>query len=143
MTSRRSVMSIPERRRFLDRLVLAVDAEHASRVSALERSLRSRNRLLEEPRPDPHWLDAVEHETAEVAVAVAAARAETVDRLSSALVAARDSAPEFPHADELLQVLVRRREHPHLVGVSSGGARRALSRLRRRRPPVRVRREPR
>src|SRR6478672_7978249 len=37
-----------ERRRFLDRLVLAVDAEHTSRVSALERSLRSRNRLLEE-----------------------------------------------------------------------------------------------
>ena len=61
-----------ERRRFLDRLVLAIDAEHASRVSALERSLRSRNRLLEDPRPDPHWLDAVEHETAELAVAVAA-----------------------------------------------------------------------
>src|SRR5882757_6944387 len=37
-----------ERRRFLDRLVLAVDAQHSSRVSALERSLRSRNRLLEE-----------------------------------------------------------------------------------------------
>ncbi len=53
-----------ERRRFLDRLVLAVDAEHSGRVSALERSLRSRNRLLEDPRPDPHWLDAVEHETA-------------------------------------------------------------------------------
>src|SRR5436190_15724665 len=31
-----------ERRRFLDRLVLAVDAQHSSRVSALERSLRSR-----------------------------------------------------------------------------------------------------
>src|SRR5262249_52881429 len=30
-----------ERRRFLDRLVLAVDAEHTGRVSALERSLRS------------------------------------------------------------------------------------------------------
>ena len=40
-----------ERRRFLDRLALAVDAEHASRVNALERSLRSRNRLLEEARP--------------------------------------------------------------------------------------------
>ena len=50
-----------ERRRFLDRLVLAVDAEHMSRVNALERALRSRNRLLEDPRPDPHWLDAVEH----------------------------------------------------------------------------------
>ena len=35
-----------ERRRFLDRLVLAVDAEHTGRVNALERSLRSRNRLL-------------------------------------------------------------------------------------------------
>jgi DNA replication and repair protein RecF len=88
-----------ERRRFLDRLVLAVDAQHSSRVAALERSLRSRNRLLEEARGDPHWLDAVEHETAEVAVAVAAARAETVNRLSGALAEARDSAPEFPHAE--------------------------------------------
>src|SRR6187200_2217635 len=70
-----------ERRRFLDRLVLAVDAEHMSRVNALERALRSRNRLLEDPRPDPHWLDAIEHETAELAVAVTALRVETVDRL--------------------------------------------------------------
>ena len=37
-----------ERRRFLDRLALAVDAEHGSRVNALERALRSRNRLLED-----------------------------------------------------------------------------------------------
>jgi DNA replication and repair protein RecF len=85
-----------ERRRFLDRLVLAVDAEHSGRVSALERSLRSRNRLLEEPRPDPHWLDAVEHETAELAVAVAAQRAETVGRLQAALAARAGSA--FPAA---------------------------------------------
>src|SRR5579864_822079 len=74
-----------ERRRFLDRLALAIDAEHSSRVAALERALRSRNRLLEEPRPDPHWLDAVEHETAEVAVAVASLRAETVQRLQAVL----------------------------------------------------------
>jgi DNA replication and repair protein RecF len=79
-----------ERRRFLDRLVLAVDAGHSSRVSALERSLRSRNRLLEEPYPDAHWLDAIEHETAELAVAVAALRAETVRRLQGALVARQD-----------------------------------------------------
>lgn len=88
-----------ERRRFLDRLVLAVDAQHSSRVSALERALRSRNRLLEEGTSDAHWLDAIEHETAEVAVAVAAARAETVNRLSGALLAARSTAPEFPHAE--------------------------------------------
>ncbi|MFZ3360668.1 MAG: DNA replication/repair protein RecF [Xanthobacteraceae bacterium] len=85
-----------ERRRFLDRLVLAVDAEHASRVNALERSLRSRNRLLEEPRPDAHWLDAVEHETAELAVAVAGLRVETVRRLDAVLANRKDSA--FPVA---------------------------------------------
>jgi DNA replication and repair protein RecF len=88
-----------ERRRFLDRLVLAVDAQHSSRVAALERSLRSRNRLLEETHSDPHWLDAIEHETAEVAVAVAAARAETVGRLAGALAGGRDQAPEFPDAE--------------------------------------------
>src|SRR5262245_13910509 len=88
-----------ERRRFLDRLVLAVDAEHMSRVNALERALRSRNRLLEDPRPDAHWLDAVEHETAELAVAVAAGRAETVQRLQAALEARRDPASPFPWAE--------------------------------------------
>ncbi len=84
-----------ERRRFLDRLVLAVDAEHGSRVNALERALRSRNRLLEDPRPDPHWLDAIEHETAELAVAVTALRVETVTRLQAAL-AARKAASRVP-----------------------------------------------
>jgi DNA replication and repair protein RecF len=88
-----------ERRRVLDRLVLAVDAEHTGRVNALERSLRSRNRLLEEARPDPHWLDAVEHETAEVAVAVAAARAETVRRLQGAIEMRRDPQSAFPWAE--------------------------------------------
>ena len=90
-----------ERRRFLDRLVLAVDADHGSRVNALDRSLRSRNRLLEEPRPDPHWLDAVEHETAELAVAVAGLRAETVARLEAVLASRRDSA--FPSAEIALE----------------------------------------
>jgi DNA replication and repair protein RecF len=92
-----------ERRRFLDRLVLAVDAQHSSRVAALERSMRSRNRLLEDSPGDSHWLDAVEHETAEVAVAVAAARTETAKRLSAALEASRDDAPEFPQAQISLQ----------------------------------------
>ena len=87
-----------ERRRFLDRLVLAVDAAHGSRVSALERALRSRNRLLENRAPDVHWLDAAEHETAEIAVAVAAARAETVRRLAAALAARRDARFGFPSA---------------------------------------------
>src|SRR2546423_4331097 len=53
-----------ERRRFLDRLVLAVDAEHASRVAALERALRSRNRLLEQPYPHSHSLRCHQRGTA-------------------------------------------------------------------------------
>jgi DNA replication and repair protein RecF len=88
-----------ERRRFLDRLVVAVDGEHGSRVNALERSLRSRNRLLENPSPDAHWLDAIEHETAELAVAVAAARAQAVSRLGTMLAARRDQAMNFPSAE--------------------------------------------
>jgi len=89
-----------ERRRFLDRLALAIDAEHGSRVNALERALRSRNRLLAE-RPDPHWLDAVEHETAELAVAVASLRVETVSRLQHVLDDRRDS--DFPPAELALE----------------------------------------
>jgi DNA replication and repair protein RecF len=92
-----------ERRRFLDRLVLAVDASHSSRVSALERSLRSRNRLLEDAQADAHWLDAIEHETAELAVAVAALRAETMNRLQTALAESRGAATTFPFAEIVLK----------------------------------------
>jgi len=101
-----------ERRRFLDRLVLAVDAEHPGRVNALERALRSRNRLLEEPRPDLHWLDAIEHETAELGVAVSALRAETVRRLQGALAARKDSV--FPAAEIALDGWIERLlpDHP-------------------------------
>jgi len=101
-----------ERRRFLDRLALAVDAEHGSRVNALERSLRSRNRLLEEARPDTHWLDAVEHETAELAVAVAGQRVETVRRLDGVLASRRASA--FPPAEIALDGWMEKLipEHP-------------------------------
>jgi DNA replication and repair protein RecF len=101
-----------ERRRFLDRLVLAIDAGHQSRVNALERSLRSRNRLLENPRPDPHWLDAIEHETAELAVAVAAQRVETMHRLQGALATRKDDA--FPSAEIALDGWMERLlpDHP-------------------------------
>ena len=72
-----------ERRRFLDRLVLAVDPNHGARVNQLERALRGRNRLLEEGARDLQWLEAIEREAAELAVAVAAARSECVTRLNA------------------------------------------------------------
>jgi len=90
-----------ERRRFFDRLVLAIDSEHSSRVSALERSLRSRNRLLEVRNYDDHWCDAIERETAELAVAVAATRGQTATRLA-AMLRARGDGSAFPSAQIML-----------------------------------------
>ncbi|MDJ0448629.1 DNA replication/repair protein RecF [Methylocystis sp. JR02] len=85
-----------ERRRFLDRLALGVDADHGARVNRLERALRNRNRLLEEGVSDKRWLDAAEQEIAALGVAVAAARRETVSRLASLIVA---SESVFPWAE--------------------------------------------
>ena len=90
-----------ERRRFFDRLVLAIDSEHSSRVSALDRSLRSRNRLLEVRNYDDHWCDAIERETAELAVAVAAMRGQTVTRLA-AMLRERGEDSAFPSARIML-----------------------------------------
>jgi DNA replication and repair protein RecF len=92
-----------DRRRFLDRLVLAVHAEHGARVNALERALRSRNRVLEDSPEDGLWLDAIEREVAELAVAVAAARRETVERLAALILATRDDASPFPFATLALE----------------------------------------
>ncbi len=86
-----------DRRRYLDRLVLAVDASHGSRVNGLERALRARNRLLEE-NGAPRFLDAVEHELADLAIAVSAARVETVARLAAEIATSRDNASPFPFA---------------------------------------------
>jgi DNA replication and repair protein RecF len=87
-----------DRRRFLDRLVLAVDASHGARVNALERALRSRNRLLEERPNDGQWLDAIEREVAELGVSVALARRETTERLDRLIAEGRDDAQPFPWA---------------------------------------------
>src|SRR5580698_8390254 len=90
-----------ERRRFFDRLVLAIDSEHSARVSALDRSLRSRNRLLEVRNYDDHWCAAIERETAELAVAVAAMRGQTVAKLAAMLRARGETSP-FPSAQIML-----------------------------------------
>jgi DNA replication and repair protein RecF len=87
-----------ERRRFLDRFVLAIDPNHGARVGQFERALRGRNRLLEEGGRNAAWLDAIEREAAELGVAVAAARLECVRRLEALIAADRDDASPFPWA---------------------------------------------
>src|SRR6516162_2608267 len=90
-----------ERRRFFDRLVLAIDSEHSARVSALDRSLRSRNRLLEVRNYDDHWCDAIERETAELAVAVAAMRGQTATKLAT-MLRLHGETSAFPSAEIML-----------------------------------------
>ena len=89
--------SAGERRRFLDRLTLGVDADHGPRVSRMERALRNRNKLLETGVADRGWLDAAENEIASLGVAVAAGRRETVLRLSA--IAAKGKEGPFPWAE--------------------------------------------
>ncbi|MGE3691788.1 MAG: DNA replication/repair protein RecF [Novosphingobium sp.] len=83
------------RRRFLDRMVLALDPAHARNATRLENALRERNRLLADPaEPDPSWLDAIEAQIAGNGALVARARADMVAGLEAALA----HLPEAPFA---------------------------------------------
>jgi DNA replication and repair protein RecF len=83
------------RRRFLDRLVLALSSAHAMHAARYEAAMRARNKLLgEEGRPDGGWLSALEARMAEHGCALAEARAETVEALSVRL----SDAPDGPFA---------------------------------------------
>lgn len=90
--------SAGDRRRFLDRLVLAVDPAHGRRVSAYEQAVASRNRLLEARDADAAWLDAIETEIATTGVAIAAARRETVHCLARLIETRPDGDGAFPRA---------------------------------------------
>lgn len=74
------------RRRFLDRMALALDPTHASHAVRYEQALRERNRLLgQDSPPDPAWLNGLEATLAESGAAIATGRAHLVARLGEAL----------------------------------------------------------
>jgi DNA replication and repair protein RecF len=75
------------RRRFLDRLVWALEPGHAREVSAYDTALASRSRLLAAGGADPAWLTALEDSMARHAIAVTAARAGLVARLNASMQA--------------------------------------------------------
>lgn len=87
-----------DRRRFLDRLVLAIDPGHGQRALDYEKAMRGRNRLLAEGSRDGAWFDAIETQMAETGVAMAAARAELV-RLLAAMIERLPATGPFPQAD--------------------------------------------
>lgn len=83
------------RRRFLDRLVLALHPEHAVHSTRYEAAMRSRTKLLTGERPaDPAWLSALEAQMAEHGAALARARRDTVAELGQAL----ETQPSGPFA---------------------------------------------
>jgi len=73
------------RRRFLDRLVYALEPGHAREVAAHDTAMAQRNRLLAQGGADAAWLAGLEEVMARHAVAAAAARAALVARLNAAL----------------------------------------------------------
>ncbi|OBQ67872.1 DNA replication/repair protein RecF [Mesorhizobium erdmanii] len=87
-----------DRRRFLDRLVLAIDPGHGQRALDYEKAMRGRNRLLTDGTRDDRWFDAIETQMAETGVAIAAARAELVRLLAAMIDRLPDTGP-FPQAD--------------------------------------------
>lgn len=84
-----------ERRRFLDRLTLALASDHAHHTTRYEAAMRERNRLLAADEPaDPDWLTALEARMAEHGVAIDIARRSAVEALAARLA----DQPEGPFA---------------------------------------------
>ncbi len=87
------------RRRYMDRLAVALDPSHARYASRYENALRERNRLLSDtPEPDPQWLDSIEAQMAQHGAMLAQGRAHLIARLSEELA----NLPEHPFARPLL-----------------------------------------
>jgi DNA replication and repair protein RecF len=82
------------RRRFLDRLVWALEPGHAREMASHDTAVGSRNRLLAEGRLDRSWLAGLEDSIARHAVAASAARLSLVSRLNAQIESG--GVPAFP-----------------------------------------------
>jgi DNA replication and repair protein RecF len=98
--------STGDRRRFLDRLVLALEPSHAHHAARYEAAMRARNKLLAEESSDAAWLTALEDAMAEHGIAIAEARARTVAALDERLSDAPED--EFARAAIALEGWDRR-----------------------------------
>jgi DNA replication and repair protein RecF len=90
-----------DRRRFLDRLIAALDPSYRGQLSQFERAMQQRNRLLTDDVRDGPRFEGFERIMAETGVAVAAARAVAVAELAQAIGARRDAGigSAFPWAE--------------------------------------------
>ncbi len=117
-----------DRRRFLDRLVLALEPSHAHHASRYEAAMRARNKVLTQERLDAEWLSALEAQMAEHGVALSQGRGRTVEALDAAL--ARSADIDFPSAslsltgwdgDDLASLLRTSRARDVAAGRTTGG----------------------
>ena len=88
--------SAGSRRRFLDRLTLALEPGHATHAARYEAAMRARNKLLAEERWDTDWLDALESQMEAHGLAVSQARLRTVEALTEA--ATGGGGDDFPRS---------------------------------------------
>ena len=86
-----------ERRRFLDRLVFALDPAHAKRAARYERAMHERLRLLRDGVRDPVWLDGLEESMGADGAALTSARLSVIENLNAEL-AERGAEGAFPCA---------------------------------------------
>jgi DNA replication and repair protein RecF len=93
--------SAGERRRFLDRLVLALEPGHAHHAARYEAAMRARNKLLADEVRDADWLGALEEAMAEHGAALHDARLRAVEALGGRLDSAGDD--DFPRASIALE----------------------------------------
>lgn len=85
------------RRKFFDRLVYALEPDHAARLNRYDKNLRERMKLLQaETRADEAWLDSLELQIAGDAVAIAASRAALLERMAAAAQALEARESLFP-----------------------------------------------
>jgi DNA replication and repair protein RecF len=90
-----------ERRRFLDRLVLAVDPKMRSPLGRYDRAMRQRNRLFQMREGSRALFESLEEQMAEAGVAIAASRLDALHRLVTLIERTRDVRGEdtpFPYA---------------------------------------------
>ena len=93
--------SAGERRRFLDRLVLALEPGHAHHSTRYEAAMRARNKLLADDRWDEAWLASLELAMAEHGTSIGEARGRTVAALCERLEQAPED--EFARASIALE----------------------------------------
>ncbi|MEJ5153798.1 DNA replication/repair protein RecF [Gluconobacter wancherniae] len=130
------------RRRFLDRLVMALSPDHARQIAAHDRSVSSRNRLLSERPNESGWIASLEDSIARHSVAATAARFTLIERMNghpsenkefprtlihlNCPIATRlQNSPALSVEDWLRGELAKSRDQDRQKGSTSAGAHRA------------------